>query len=482
MKSLCECNYNNFKNIIFDNEILAQSQLGQINEIISNSNVAVLKCYKDIFELKYFISCIGGFIILAFIFMHIILTIVYSCKGFFAIRKYIFTIANKFMWFISLHNYNINLPNKIDNEKIAPPKKIERARKTKSKTAITGKTKHNIIINNNNIFNINNNINGFKKNTQMYKLIASNANHYNKNSKKEVKQYRSETKLKYKTDIHKIHKSEKNHSEKSLNLSKDPFVKCKSSEKDYIKNDDLLINLKDIEIDINLKEYLSTQIEDMDYDDAIKKDKRTLCNYFYDKVKQNQMILNTFCYIEPLKPKWIKMMLLILQIDLYFYVNGLFFNEEYASLLFHLEKDTFYNKMERFLNNFFYSAFVGGIISYIIDFFFVEEKKIRGILKRERNNFFILKYEIVQLTQNIKKRYIYFIVLTFLILIFSWYHISCFNNIYPHMKKEWLIFSIIIIFLMQILSILASLLESILRSISFKCKSEKIYKFSLLLA
>ena len=243
-----------------------------------------------------------------------------------------------------------------------------------------------------------------------------------------------------------------------------------------------MINLKDIEIDINLKEYLSTEIEDMDYDDAIKKDKRTLCNYFHDKVKQNQMILNTFCYIEPLKPKARKMMLLILQIDLYFYVNGLFFNEDYASLLFHLEKDTFYNKIQRFQNNFFYSVFVGVIIGYIIDFFFVEEKKIKGILKRERNDFFILKYEIVQLTQNIKKRYIYFILLTFLILIFSWYHISCFNNIYPHMKKEWLIFSIIIIVLMQILSILASLLDSILRSISFKFKSEKIYKFSLLLA
>ena len=73
-------------------------------------------------------------------------------------------------------------------------------------------------------------------------------------------------------------------------------------------------------------------------------------------------------------------------------------------------------------------------------------------------------------------------MISYAITIFTWYHISCFNNIYPHMKNEWLIFSILIIIFMQILSLLVCLLESILRFISFKCKSEKIYKISLLLS
>ena len=93
-----------------------------------------------------------------------------------------------------------------------------------------------------------------------------------------------------------------------------------------------------------------------------------------------------------------------------------------------------------------------------------------------------MKYEIVKITKDIKKRYLFFIILSFLIIIFSWYHISCFNNIYPHMKKEWLIFSLFIIIAMQMLSFSICLLESILRFISFKCKSEKIYKISLLLS
>ena len=83
--------------------------------------------------------------------------------------------------------------------------------------------------------------------------------------------------------------------------------------------------------------------------------------------------------------------------------------------------------------------------------------------------------------KDIEKRYILFIVITFIITIFTWYHISCFNNIYPHMKKEWLIFSLLIIICIQILSLLSCILETIIRFVSFKCKSERLYKLSLLL-
>ena len=129
-----------------------------------------------------------------------------------------------------------------------------------------------------------------------------------------------------------------------------------------------------------------------------------------------------------------------------------------------------------------YSALVGVIVNYIIECFFISEKKIKGIFKREKDNIIVLKYEIAKIINDIKHRYLYFIIISFIITIFTWYHISCFNNIYPHMKREWLIFSILIIIFMQFLSLLACLLESIIRFISFKCKSEKIYKISLLLS
>ena len=505
LKAICECIFNNFKDTnILSNNIIYQSQIGQIEEYISNTNIEIIKCYKDIFKYKFFIKCTGGFIILAIILIQIIVTINYCLNGLFNIRKYIFSITNKYLNYLLSQKNTISLPNNnslsVNGYKLlkknGPPKKkykmnennnlnesgrnrrIKR-RKKKGKTAIN-KNSHFSIMNSRNKSKdiINNNPLNFSSkiiNIPQYDniLILSCNSKNSIDDKNKFRSINSKKKLRtYKKSNKKINFGN------SSNLSKDIINKYKLFDEYYLKND-LFINIK-YDININIEEYLETEIDDMDYDDAVRRDKRKICNYFCDKLKANQILLNIFIYKEPIKPRALKILLFLIQTDLYFFVNGLFFNEEYISQIFHLEEDTFYECFKRFLGNFFYAALVGVIVNYIIDFFFIDEKKIKGIMKREKDNIIILKYEIVQITKNIKQRYIFFIIISFIITIFTWYHISCFNNVYPHMKREWLIFSIIIIILMQILSIIACLLESIIRFISFKCKSEKIYKISLL--
>ena len=233
----------------------------------------------------------------------------------------------------------------------------------------------------------------------------------------------------------------------------------------------------------NMNEYLATDLDDMDYDDAIKKDKRKFCGYFYEKLKINQIILNTFSAIDPLRPRVIKIMLFVLEIDLYLFINGLFFNEDYVSEVFHSKKpENFFTFIPRSIDRFFYTTLVGVIISYIIDLFFYDEKKIKRIFKREKDSPIILRYEITQVIRGIQKRNKWFIILSSFIIIITLYYIFCFNNIYPHMREELIKSSIIIIIVMQILSLLSCLLEAILRFIGFRCKSEKMYKISLLLS
>ena len=77
----------------------------------------------------------------------------------------------------------------------------------------------------------------------------------------------------------------------------------------------------------------------MDYEDAIKKDKRKFEEYFKDKLKTNQILVNTFYVDETLRPRAIKLLLLILNFVLYFFINGLFFNEEYISDVFHSNEE-----------------------------------------------------------------------------------------------------------------------------------------------
>ena len=221
----------------------------------------------------------------------------------------------------------------------------------------------------------------------------------------------------------------------------------------------------------------------MDFDDAIKKDKRKFFEFLLENLKINQISLNTFNSKEPLKPRSIKIMLYILDLDLYLFINGLFFDEEYISEIFKIEEeDNFFTFIPRSIDRLFYSTFVGVIVGFFIDFFFIDEKKIKGIFKRERNNLMILKFEISKVIKNIKIRFTLFISLSFFILLFTLYYTICFINVYPHLMNEWIKSSIILFIIMQILSILICLFVSIIRFISFRCKSEKLYKISLYLS
>ena len=81
--------------------------------------------------------------------------------------------------------------------------------------------------------------------------------------------------------------------------------------------------------------------------------------------------------------------------------------------------------------------------------------------------------------QKLSKGYNYFIIITILITFFSWYYISCFNNVYQYTKNEWIISSIFFIIITLIFNALSALLEAIFRYLSFTCENDQIYKFSL---
>ena len=81
--------------------------------------------------------------------------------------------------------------------------------------------------------------------------------------------------------------------------------------------------------------------------------------------------------------------------------------------------------------------------------------------------------------KEIKIRYNIFIIIVTIFSLFSWFYISCFNNIYPHTKIEWIKSSIFSYLLIQLLSIIIILIETLLRFISFEIKSERMYRLSL---
>ena len=253
-------------------------------------------------------------------------------------------------------------------------------------------------------------------------------------------------------------------------------------------NTDADFSEKDLELDIDpkkydkkfFKEYMETDLEDLEFDDAVAKDKRTYCEHTRENLIEDQIIANTFIAEDPIKPRSIKVILLSLNFILYFVVNGLFFSEEVVSELYEVDEDdeNFFSFFPRSIERIIYCTLVSIVIGIIADFFFIDEKKIKGIFRREKDNVDVLKKNISELISDLKKRYLAFIIIVSVILLISFFYLLCFNYVYPYTQIEWIKSSIAIMIIMQILSTLRCLLETSLRYLSYKFNSEKLYKIS----
>ena len=264
----------------------------------------------------------------------------------------------------------------------------------------------------------------------------------------------------------------------------DKKIIAQKNTENIIQNPTSIINfLNTIEFskdDNFFEEYMSISLDELEFDDAVAKDKRKYCEHMVENLKKSQIIANTFISEDPIKPRTIKIIAFILNIMLYFVGNGLFFSEEVISELYNVDenKENFFSFIPRSIERLIYTTIVSIIIGIITDFFFVEEKKIKGIFRRDKNDIHILEKNMAELMQNLKIRYISFIIIVSIILIISFLYLLCFNYVYPYSQTEWIKSSIAIMIIMQILSTLKCFLETSLRYLSYKLNSEKLYKIS----
>ena len=461
MESICKCQFSDIvSNEFIEGNALIKGTVGEIADLLSSSNLNVLQCYKDVFKKEYFIKNTGGYIFIFITISEIALAMIFLIDGFPKIIKYVYNLQECFLAFNSnksiLKTKNDNKVSKKIKNINYPPKKDEKNKKNKKN--------NKLLPNNDNIK---------KRKAKSNKKVDDYIGLNSKSQKSDVF---------LKTSSYKLNKDKGIKSKMLLKKKSDNndgignFIQQTSSNVSYNKLKKGKKS-KHPKFNIDMEEYLKQDYDDMDFEDALKYDKRTFHEFFFDRFNENQIIMNTFFYKENIKPMSIKILLLLLNIDLYFVVNGLFFSEEYISQLYHsTEEEKFFTFVPRSFSRFFYTTMVGVVVGVIIDCMFVEEKKIKKIFLREKDNAMQLKYEIALISKSIKKNYIIFIILCLFISIISWYYVCCFNNVYPGVRAEWIKSSLIIIIIFQIITILTGLIEAILRLISFKYKSEKIYK------
>ena len=430
MKAKCECIFSNLMNNDLMNNFYGQAIL-EAMDIISSLNLSVMKCIKDIFDKEQFLKCTGGFIIIALFSCQLICIFKFILDGLYVIRKYIFSLSETFNTYLKNNHININ----------SPPRKKKTLR-------ISSK---NLIKNDNNSIqsskNAINNQHNFIRNKKSLTFKKQNINN---------------------PSICKL-KSNKSIRRKSMKLYRTNKINLKTQNSD---NNNPEIN--------KIKDLLSNSFDEEDFDDVIDKDKRTFCQYFCENFQNNQIFINAFFMNEIMKPRVLKILILIITIELYFVITALFYNEEYLSELFNSsEEDNFFSFVPRRINQFIYTSAVSGIISYLIGYFFVEEGKLKRIFIRNKEEYLKMKYEISLLVKSIEKKFIILNFFSIFLSIICFVYISCFNIVYPYIRSEWIKSSLFILILMQVLNFLITLAHCCLRYLAINYNSTKIFKLSL---
>ena len=175
-------------------------------------------------------------------------------------------------------------------------------------------------------------------------------------------------------------------------------------------------------IKFNLNDY---EMNNLEYNDAIKLDKRAFIEYYISLLKKKHLILFAFIPINDYNLNSIKISLFWLSFSSYYATNGLFFDDKTMHIVYKDEKE--YNIIIQ-ISIILYSSLISSTLNILLRVLALSEKNILSIKKEKKIKNFLQKSKEVRKSLNIK--FIIYFILGHIIVFFFWFFISCFCVIY----------------------------------------------------
>ena len=178
---------------------------------------------------------------------------------------------------------------------------------------------------------------------------------------------------------------------------------------------------------INYTNLNNQELNTLEYDLAIKIDKRTYFQYYWSLLKKKQLILFTFMPANDYNLFSLKLVLFILSFSFYFTINGFFFSDETMHKIYvNYSSSNIIFRIPQIL----YSSIITTVINIILKNFSLSEKDIINIKQEKDINY---------ATKNSKKiksciytKFNIFFILSNILILFFWYFISCFCAVYSN--------------------------------------------------
>ena len=166
-------------------------------------------------------------------------------------------------------------------------------------------------------------------------------------------------------------------------------------------------------------------MNNLSYDSALNYDKRTYFQYYLSLIRTKHIFFFAFYPNNDYNSMIIKICLFFFSFALYYTVNCLFFDDDTVHDVNQNSGkfDFIYN-----LPQILYSTIISAFINVIIKFFSLTEKNILKL--KNDNNVKNYNKTVPKLIKCLKIKFICFFSISFLLLIFFWYYLSCFCAVY----------------------------------------------------
>ena len=248
--------------------------------------------------------------------------------------------------------------------------------------------------------------------------------------------------------------------DKSINIMKNDIIQLFILNDKFIKE---LIEQKDFELN------------SLDYEEALKLDHRNYFQYYISLLKYNHPIMFSFSTYIDYNSRVIKMFLFFFSFSSDFTINALFFNDDTMNKIYEDKgKFNFLYQIPQIL----YSSLISRFIDSLIKNLALSQDNI-VTLKKEKK--YLDDNYVQKLFKIIKIKFISFFIISFLILIFFWYYITCFCGIYINTQMHLIKDSLISLIISLLLPFIINLIPGIFRFASLKAENQThkfMYKFS----
>ena len=223
-------------------------------------------------------------------------------------------------------------------------------------------------------------------------------------------------------------------------------------------------------------EYTDSELNELSYEKALKKDKRTYFQYYISLLKTKHLFIFCFFVQNDYNSQIIKRFLFFFFFSVYLSVNALFFNDDTMHKIYIDEgKFNLIFQLPQIIGSVIISVLINAIIKKLA----LTSNDVIG-LKKEKN-IDKIKYNKKKVLNRIRIKFILFFILALILLVTFWYYITCFCGVYINTKLHLIEDTIISFALSLIYPFGIYLIPGLFRIPALKSKNKSCsYKLSMI--